>query len=229
MAKARLLASAITLTPALLLAGTPSAQASPVPSSATAATATTTTAATVTTLTQTATPVAAATTKKLTLITQEQSKNYYCAPAAVRAVISTWRKSLPSQNTLAGYMHTKAPNGTSSDWIPIGLNRAISPRLDERYQNFHPNNAGFVWNEVTYNIATKKHALIARVLVGAKPWSHSSNKKGHFMVIYGYTTSGGKKLFWWDPADNSRHTASLSASWTAILKGNKYLTGLPKS
>ncbi|GAA4632409.1 hypothetical protein GCM10023196_065740 [Actinoallomurus vinaceus] len=221
MAKARLLASALVLTPPLLLALPAGAQAATAPSSASAP------AAAAVQIPQSGSPVEIATLKKLKLTGQKQSTNYYCAPASVRAVISTWGRHLPSQKTLAGYMKTTKKNGTASDRVPDGLNRALSPRLDERYMNFHPNNAGFVWNVVVDNVGKRHHAVIARVLFGYKPWGrHTGDKTGHVMVIYGYNTAG-KKLYWYDPWDNTRHTASLTASWNAINKGNRYITAQP--
>jgi hypothetical protein len=211
------LASALALTPPLLLAVATGAQASAVSSTAPAP-APARPAGTVS---------AAAVTKTVKLVTQKQSKSYYCAPAAGRAVVSTWvpKSSLPSQNTMAKYMHTKAPNGTGTAWIAIGINSAI--HRGSYYQNLHPTSAGFVWNAVTYDIGTKKHAVVARVLAGAKPWTpHWNDKTGHAMVIYGYhSDSHGKQLYWWDPADNTFHHSSLSASWTAISKGGKNLIG----
>ncbi|WP_433174799.1 C39 family peptidase [Actinoallomurus sp. CA-150999] len=218
MAKVRIFASALALTSPLVLVAATGAQASTVSSSASSSAAVP------------AKPAgavsAAAVTKSLKLVTQEQSKNYYCGPAAGRAVVSSFlpKKSLPSQKTMAGYMHTKPPGGTGANWVAIGINKAI--HLGSYYQNLHPTSSGFVWNAVTYDVGTKKHPLVARVLVGAKPWSHSSNKDGHFMVIYGYhSDSKGKQLYWWDPADNTFHHSSLSSSWTAISKGNKNLLG----
>src|SRR5262249_55598840 len=110
-------------------------------------------------------------------------------------------------------------------WVAIGVNRVI--HRGSYYQNLHPTSAGFTWNAVTYAIGTAKHAVIARVLVGAKPWGpHSSDKAGHVMVIYGYhSDSHGKQLYWWDPADNTFHHSSLSSSWTAMSKGGKNLIG----
>ncbi|GAA4632406.1 hypothetical protein GCM10023196_065720 [Actinoallomurus vinaceus] len=219
MAKARLLASALVLTPPLLLALPAGAQAATVPSSAAVRTV-------VVAQAPSASPVETAAVKKLKLTGQKQQTSVWCGPASVRAVISTWGRHLPSQKTLAGWMKTNK-NGTGSDKLPEGLNRALSPRLDERYQNFHPNNAGFVWNVVVDNVGKRHHGVIARVLVGAKPWGpHSRDKAGHFMVIFGYNTSG-KKLIWWDPANNTVHTASLTASWNAIKTGNRYLTAQP--
>ncbi|GAA4632407.1 hypothetical protein GCM10023196_065730 [Actinoallomurus vinaceus] len=220
MAKVRILASALALTSPLLLAAATGAQASTVSSSAVSSSA-------AVPAQPAGTVSAAAVTKTVKLVTQEQSNYYYCAPAAGRAVASTWmpKKSLPSQKTIAGYMHTKAPNGTGTAWVAIGINRVI--HRGSYYQNLHPTSAGFVWNAVNYAVGKQKHAVVARVLAGAKPWSpHSSNKTGHVMVIYGYhSDSHGKQLYWWDPADNTFHHSSLSSSWTAISKGGKNLLG----
>ncbi|GAA0327833.1 C39 family peptidase [Actinoallomurus spadix] len=215
MAKVRVLASALALAPPLLLTVATGAQASSAPSSAPAP------------ARPAGTVSAAAVTKTVKLVTQKQSKSYYCAPAAGRAVVSTWmpKKSLPSQKTMAKYMHTKSPNGTGNAWVPIGVNTAI--HRGSYYQDLHPTSAGFVWNAVSYDIGTKKHAVIARVLAGSKPWTpHWNDKTGHVMVIYGYhSDSHGKQLYWWDPADNSFHHSSLSSSWTAISKAGKHLFG----
>jgi hypothetical protein len=221
VAKARLLASALVLTPPLLLTLPAGAHAATTPSSAAAP------AAAAVQVPQSASPVEITALKKLKLAGQKQSTSYYCVPASVRAVISTWGRHLPSQRTLAGYMKTTKKNGTSVDRRPDGLNRALSPRLDERYMNFHPNNAGFVWNVVVDNVGKRHHAVIASVLFGYKPWGkHTGNKTRHSMVIYGYNTSS-KQLIWWDPWNNTSHAASLSASWSAINKADRYITAQP--
>jgi hypothetical protein len=44
------------------------------------------------------------------------------------------------------------------------------------------------------------------------------------MVVYGYTTGSSPKIFWWDPADNTRHTASLSRSWASVNKAGRFGT-----
>ncbi|MGK5553408.1 C39 family peptidase [Actinomadura kijaniata] len=172
------------------------------------------------------TPAHAAATKKLTIKTQKQQKYYWCSPAAGRAILSRLiTRGLPSQAKLAGWMGTKPPDGTSREGLRNGLRKALrtyAPRPHEVIPLSPRSQSSFLTNVQTA-VGRKKVALIYRVYAGYKPWgSQRNDKTGHSMVVYGYTTGSNPKILWWDPADNSRHTASLSKSWASVKKAGHH-------
>ncbi len=166
--------------------------------------------------------VHAAATKKVSIKTQEQQKYYWCAPAAGRALLSAYiSRGLPSQSKLAGWMGTKPPDGTWETGMRNGLRKALQTYAGRPYEVvvLNPKSQSAFLTNVKAAVGSKKKPLIYRVLVGHKPWGRTTgNKAGHFMVVYGYTTGSNPKILWWDPADNTRRTASLSKSWASVKK-----------
>ncbi|MDL4775832.1 MULTISPECIES: C39 family peptidase [Thermomonosporaceae] len=165
------------------------------------------------------------TTKTLSIVTQTQSTGYYCAPAAGRVLLSRFlsKSKLPSQKYIAGKMSTKTSGTTRSNNIK-GLNNT-GIRNKHEFINTHPSNAGNLWTFVI-NSTKKGWVMAGGVQYGHRPYGRTtSDKTGHIIVAYGYSTTGGKYIYWWDPIDNSRHKASLSKSWSSISRGGKFLIG----
>ncbi|GAA0358970.1 C39 family peptidase [Actinoallomurus spadix] len=177
--------------------------------------------------------VGVAATKSVSIKVQEQQKYYWCAPAAGRALLSRLiSKGLPSQSKLAGWMGTKPPNGTSTNGIRIGLRKALPTYGSGSYDvvTVSPGPQNAFYGSVESAVGTKKVVIMYRVLVGYKPWgSQYNDKAGHVMVVRGYTTGSSPKILWWDPADNTYHTASLAKSWASVKKGGHVGTVAAKS
>ncbi|MFG2000206.1 C39 family peptidase [Spirillospora sp. NPDC048911] len=173
-----------------------------------------------------------AATKSVSIKVQKQQRDYWCAPAAGRALLSRLISSgLPSQSKLAGYMGTKS-SGTSNPGFRNGLRKALSTYGSGQYDvvALRPGSQSAFLTNVKAGVGSKKVALAYRVLFGYKPWgSQVNNKTGHLMVVRGYTTGSGTKILWWDPWDNTYHTASLAKSWASVKKGGRYGTVAAKS
>ncbi|MEV0408759.1 C39 family peptidase [Actinoallomurus sp. NPDC050550] len=165
-------------------------------------------------------------TKSISIKAQEQQTNFWCAPAAGRALLSRLiTKGLPSQKTLAKWMGTKSPSGTSAGGLRNGLRKALLTYGSGSYDvvPLSPGSQSAFYNSIKSAVGTKKVAVIFRVYVGYKPWGgHFNDKEGHFMVVRGYTTGSNPKILWWDPADNTYHTAPLASSWTSVKKAGHW-------
>ncbi|MFD0692180.1 C39 family peptidase [Actinomadura fibrosa] len=174
-----------------------------------------------------------AATKSVSIKTQKQQKSYWCAPAAGRALLSRLiTRGLPSQSKLAGYMGTKSPNGTTNAGIRTGLRKALSTYGSGSYDvvRVTPGSQSAFYGSVKSAVGTKKVAIMYRVYAGYKPWgSQWNDKTGHVMIVRGYTTGSSPKILWWDPADNTYHTASLAKSWASVKKAGKVGTVAAKS
>ncbi|MDL4775829.1 MULTISPECIES: C39 family peptidase [Thermomonosporaceae] len=214
----RAFVGALALTPAVLLVSSPTAAHAAAPAAPVRAPVTA--------------PVAPASggisiqaTKTLSIVTQTQPNNYYCGPASGRVMLSRFfsKSKLPSQKYLAGKMSTKK-SGTSNSNLIKGLNNT-GIRNKHEFINTQPANSGKLWTYVT-NATNKGWTMTGRVEFGHRPYGPTnSDKAGHYIVAYGYSTTGGKYIYWWDPIDNSRHKASLSKSWSSISRGGKFLIG----
>ncbi|KAB2342703.1 C39 family peptidase [Actinomadura rudentiformis] len=179
-----------------------------------------------------ATPVAAPAalaeilaTKKVTIKAQKQQRSYWCAPAAGRALLyPLLGSSLPSQKKLAGYMGTDS-SGTSGPGLRNGLRKALSTYGSGQYDvvALRPGSQSAFLTNIKAAVGSKKVALIYRVYFGYKPWgAQVNNKTGHFMVVRGYTTGSSPKVLWWDPWDNTYHTATLAKSWASVKKAGRH-------
>ncbi|MFI0445286.1 C39 family peptidase [Actinomadura sp. 6N118] len=164
-------------------------------------------------------------TKKVTIKAQKQQRSYWCAPAAGRALLYPLLGSaLPSQSKLAGWMRTDS-GGTSGPALRNGLRKALSTYGSGQYDvvALRPGSQSAFHTNIKSAVGSKKVALIYRVYFGYKPWGRQvNNKTGHFMVVRGYTTGSGPKVLWWDPWDNTYHTASLAKSWASVKKAGRH-------
>ncbi|MFG2000207.1 C39 family peptidase [Spirillospora sp. NPDC048911] len=170
-------------------------------------------------------PASVLATKKVSIKVQKQQRSYWCAPAAGRALLSRLISSgLPSQSKIAGYMGTKS-SGTTGAGLRNGLRKALSTYGSGQYDvvALRPGSQNAFLTNIKAGVGSKKVALIYRVYFGYKPWGGQVNDKtGHFMVVRGYTTGSSPKVLWWDPWDNTYHTASLAKSWASVKKAGRH-------
>ncbi|WP_067826604.1 C39 family peptidase [Actinomadura kijaniata] len=166
-------------------------------------------------------PVEAQAAKKLTIKTQKQQKSYWCAPAAVRAMATRHRSGsrLPSQAQLARHMKTK-PSGTEIRRVLNTLNQMAGRHT---YDFNNVGSATRMRNEIRASV-NRGHAVYVSVWSQWKPWRKTGTRgASHAIVAYGYS---GNTIYWWDPADNSRHSASAAKSYAAMKnRGMRIITG----
>ncbi|KAB2342704.1 C39 family peptidase [Actinomadura rudentiformis] len=163
-------------------------------------------------------------TKKVTIKVQKQQRSYWCVPAAGRAMLSRLiSRGLPSQSKLAGYMGTDS-GGTTPAGFRNGLRKALSTYGSGQYDvvALRPGSQSAFLTNIKAAVGSKKVALAYRVYFGYKPWGRQvNNKTGHMMVVRGYTTGSSPKILWWDPWDNTYHTATLAKSWASVKKAGR--------
>ncbi|MFD0688113.1 C39 family peptidase [Actinomadura fibrosa] len=165
--------------------------------------------------------VGAQATKKLTIKTQKQQKSYWCAPAAVRAMASRHRSGsgLPTQAQLAKQMKTKT-SGTNIREVLQTLNKLAGKHT----YDFNTVGSGTRLSAEVKASVNRGHAVYVSVWSQWKPWKKTGTRgAGHAIVAYGYS---GSTIYWWDPIDNTRHSASAAKSYAAMKnRGTQIITG----
>lgn len=158
---------------------------------------------------------------------QQQSNGYYCGPAAIRMVISARTSSLPSQGEIASYVGTTQAGGTNRYQVRDGVNHWVGRSQHYDYYNVYNvsnpmTNAevNAMWNlikadidggfAVPVNIVTRPGGM-------RPPGYAASTNVDHWIVVTGYSTSGGQNYVQVHDPASGRPGFNRSASYNMSL------------
>ncbi|MGK5551768.1 C39 family peptidase [Actinomadura kijaniata] len=125
----------------------------------------------------------------------------------------------PPQTQLAKHMKTKS-GGTGIGRVLTTLNQMAGRHT---YDFNNVGSATRMRNEIRASV-NRSHAVYGSVWSQWKPWRKTGTRgPSHATVAYGYSDN---TTYCWDPADNSRHTASANNSYAAMRnRGMRITTG----
>lgn len=153
----------------------------------------------------------------LSVATQRQATNYWCAPASGRVALSALMTYYPSQSTLASRM------GTTTSGTPINN---IAPALNSfQSRNYYVTSTGLSLSayrdRVRWDMTTYRAPSVNAVYMQRLPWYAGKGiYGGHATSTYGIYESGTTyNHYVYDPWDNVRHYTTSSAMHYASMNG----------